>query len=174
MWETKTETKPLLASSQPRVSPILPSTAAVTLGHRCPAAWRSRCRLVLTTVSLLSARLRLIPSVTLCSIPAWPLWVSSASHSSNHSHWKALHLTGWPNTPTIRREGHRLPSTGTLSKRSRRLFLFFSLLFFSTIYLFKSIRLCLKGPLCQTRFNKDIYWRMDQACFRLVAAYFPS
>lgn len=93
-----------------------------------------RSRLILTTVSFLLVHHHLIPSVTLSSIPAWPLWVSSASHFCNHSHWKALHSTGWPNTQRA-----DVKDTGTLDRRPRRLCLFFLIFVLSFTFSKQSI-----------------------------------
>lgn len=85
------------------------NSARVTSGHGWPTA-SLRPRLILMTVSL--------SSFVIVSSPAW-LWTVSprglfASHLLHTSLITAtgtLHSSGWPNTSTARREGHRLHST---------------------------------------------------------------
>lgn len=114
-------------------------------------------RLILTIVSLPPFVIISSRSITLNSIPMWPLGVSSASHSSNHCHWIALHSTGWHNTPMIRHEGHRL-YTAAGPDKGRIIFCNFCIFFFYPTHL------SLKGHFffARLRFNKDRYLRTNK------------
>lgn len=133
--------------SQLSVRPIL---ARVTSGHCCPTA-SLRPRLILLTVSL--------SSFVIVSSPTWlwrvsprGLFASHLLHTSLITATGTLHSSGWPNTP--RPDVKDTGFTQQLHLTKGRGFIYFP-----------PIHIFFKDPFCQTGFNQNRYYRMDEACF---------